>query len=74
MAARKERNTTSKLSRRDILSTVVIAGGALTAASASIAQAADQAPNPSRGPGVGGTDRYEPGRFLTVWTGLMVDR
>jgi oxalate decarboxylase len=61
MARENERNTTSKLSRRDILSTAVIAGGALTAASASIAQTADQAPNPSRGPGVGGTDPFPGG-------------
>jgi oxalate decarboxylase len=61
MARKDERNTTSKFSRRDILSTAVIAGGALTAASASIAQTADQAPNPSRAPGVGGTDPFPGG-------------
>jgi oxalate decarboxylase len=61
MARQNERKTTSKFSRRDILSTAVIAGGALTAASASIAQTADQAPNPSRGPGVGGTDPFPGG-------------
>jgi oxalate decarboxylase len=61
MARQNERNTTSKFSRRDILSTAAIAGGALTAASASIAQTADQAPNPSRGPGVGGTDPFPGG-------------
>jgi oxalate decarboxylase len=54
MERRKDRNTTSELSRRDILSTAAIAGGALTAAS--IAQAADLGPNPSRAPGIGGTD------------------
>jgi hypothetical protein len=52
MARQNERNKTSEFSRRDILSTAVIAGGALTAASASIAQTADQAPNPIREPGV----------------------
>src|SRR3984885_5119998 len=56
MARQTERNTTGEFSRRDILSTATIAGGALTAASASIARAADAAPNPSRAPGVGGTD------------------
>jgi oxalate decarboxylase len=61
MARQNEGNTTSKFSRRDILSTAVIAGGALTAASASIAQTADQAPNPSRAPGVGGTDPFPAG-------------
>jgi oxalate decarboxylase len=56
MASRKERNAKSRLSRRDILSNAVIAAGALTATSASIAETADKAPNPSREPGVGGTD------------------
>ena len=55
MGSGKERNA-SAFSRRDILSTVAIAGGVLTAASASIAQTADQPPNPSREPGVGGAD------------------
>jgi oxalate decarboxylase len=53
MARRREKNA-GEFSRRDILSTAV-AGGVLTAASASIAQTADQ-PNPSREPGVGGAD------------------
>jgi hypothetical protein len=44
MARQNERNTTSEFSRRDILSTAVIAGGVLTGASASIAQTADKAP------------------------------
>jgi hypothetical protein len=44
MARQNERNTTSEFSRRDILSTAVIAGGVLTGASASIAQSADKAP------------------------------
>ena len=39
-------------SRRDLLSTAVVAGAAL---SASVAQAADQIPEPSRAPGVGGS-------------------
>jgi oxalate decarboxylase len=55
MAHEKERNE-REFSRRDILSTAAVAGGVLTAASASIAQTADQPPNPSREPGVGGTD------------------
>ena len=55
MASGKERNA-SEFSRRDILSTAAVAGGVLTAASASIAQTADQPPNPSREPGVGGAD------------------
>ena len=53
MAHEKERNA-SEFSRRDILSTAAVAGGVLTAASASIAQTADQPPNPSREAGVGG--------------------
>src|SRR5580693_5807172 len=61
MARQNERNTTSEFSRRDILSTAVIAGGVLTGASASIAQTADHAPNPSREPGVGGTDPFPGG-------------
>jgi len=62
MARQNEGNTTSEFSRRDILSTAVIAGGVLTAASASsIAQTADQAPNPTREPGVGGTDPFPGG-------------
>ena len=61
MARQNAGNTTSEFSRRDILSTAVIAGGALTAASASIAQTADQAPSPSREPGVGGTDPFPGG-------------
>jgi oxalate decarboxylase len=56
MAHQKERNTTNEFSRRGILASAAVVGGALTAASASIAQAADQAPQPSREPGVGGTD------------------
>jgi hypothetical protein len=56
MAQQKKRNPTSEFSRREILSTAAIAGGMLTAASASIAQTSGQAPNPSRGPGIGGTD------------------
>ena len=56
MARQKEGNTIGVFSRRDILSTAAVAGGMLTASSASIAQTADQAPKPSREPGVGGTD------------------
>jgi len=56
MASQKERSATSEFSRRDILSTAAVAGGVLTAASASIAQTADQPPNPSREPGLGGAD------------------
>ncbi len=55
MASGKERNA-GEFSRRDILSTAAVAGGVLTAASGSIAQMADQPPNPSREPGVGGAD------------------
>ena len=43
----------SEFSRRDVLSTAVVAGAAMTA---SAAGAADQVPEPSRAPGVGGTD------------------
>jgi oxalate decarboxylase len=43
----------SEFSRRDLLSTAVVAGAAMTA---SAAEAADQVPEPSRAPGVGGTD------------------
>jgi oxalate decarboxylase len=56
MAPQKERNIASELSRRELLSTAAVVAGVVTAASASIAQAADQAPMPSREPGVGGTD------------------
>ena len=43
----------SEFSRRDLLSTAVVAGAALTA---SAAQSADHVPEPSRAPGLGGTD------------------
>jgi oxalate decarboxylase len=43
----------SELSRRDILSTAVAAGAAMTA---STARAAEQPPQPMRAPGIGGTD------------------
>ena len=43
----------SEFSRRDLLSTAVVAGAAMTA---SAANAADQIPEPSRAPGVGGSD------------------
>ena len=56
MARQKDMNTTSEFTRRDVLSTAAIVGGALTAASASIARAADLPPNPRREPGVGGSD------------------
>ena len=56
MAGQREKKATSEFSRRDILSTAAVAGGALTAASASIAQTADQPPSPSWEPGVGGAD------------------
>ena len=42
-----------EFSRRDLLSTAVIAGAAMTA---SAAEATDQVPEPSRAPGVGGSD------------------
>jgi oxalate decarboxylase len=56
VARQNEGNTAGNFSRRDILSTAAVAVGVLTAASASIAQTTDSAPNPSREPGVGGTD------------------
>jgi oxalate decarboxylase len=43
----------SKFSRRDIMSTAVVAGAAFTALGA---EAAEQTPQPTRAPGVGGTD------------------
>ena len=42
-----------EFSRRDVLSTAVVAGAAMTA---SAAEATDQVPEPSRAPGVGGSD------------------
>jgi oxalate decarboxylase len=42
-----------EFSRRDLLSTAVVAGAAMTASGA---QSAEQVPEPSRGPGVGGSD------------------
>src|SRR5580692_7936331 len=42
-----------EFSRRDVLSTAVVAGTAITTGSA---QSAEQVPEPSRAPGVGGTD------------------
>jgi oxalate decarboxylase len=42
-----------EFSRRDVLSTAVVAGAAMTA---SAAESADQVPEPSRAPGVGGSD------------------
>jgi oxalate decarboxylase len=55
MARRREKNA-GEFSRRDLLSTAAVAGGVLTAASASIAQTSDQSPSPSREAGVGGAD------------------
>src|SRR5258707_15865482 len=52
----------SEFSRRNIL-TAAAAGGLLTAASVAIAQTPDQVPQPSRAPGVGGTDPH-PGNVL----------
>ena len=43
----------SEFSRRDLLSTAVVAGAAVTASGA---QSAEQIPEPSRAPGVGGSD------------------
>ena len=43
----------SEFSRRDILSTAVAAGAVITATAA---QSAESPPEPSRAPGVGGTD------------------
>ncbi len=43
----------NEFSRRHLLSTAVVAGAAMTA---SAAGAADQIPEPSRAPGVGGSD------------------
>ncbi|SEF10698.1 oxalate decarboxylase [Rhizobiales bacterium GAS191] len=51
----------NELSRRDILTTAVVASGVMTATTASIAQTADQLPQPSREPGVGGTDPFPGG-------------
>ena len=45
-----------KLTRRDMLATAAVAGGVLSGASAAIAQTADRVLQPSRAPGVGGTD------------------
>jgi hypothetical protein len=45
----------SEFSRRDILSTAVAAGAVITATAA---QSAESPPEPSRAPGVGGTDPF----------------
>ena len=44
------------LTRRDMLATAAIAGGMLTSASAAMAQTGDRVVQPSRTPGIGGTD------------------
>ena len=45
-----------ELTRRDMLATAAVAGGMLTSASAAIAQTNDRVLQPSRVPGIGGTD------------------
>src|SRR5713226_2140393 len=45
-----------ELTRRDMLATAAVAGGVLTSASIATAQTTDQVPQPSRAPGIGGTD------------------
>src|SRR5882672_3401353 len=45
-----------ELTRRDMLATAAVAGGMLTSASAAMAQTGDRALQPSRAPGIGGTD------------------
>ena len=45
-----------ELTRRDMLATAAVAGGMLAGTSAAIAQTGDQVVQPSRSPGIGGTD------------------
>src|SRR5882757_9161569 len=45
-----------ELTRRDMLATAAVAGGMLTSASAAVAQTGDRVLQPSRAPGIGGTD------------------
>src|SRR6476659_3805873 len=45
-----------ELTRRDMLATAAVAGGVLTTASIASAQTSDQVLQPSRAPGIGGTD------------------
>src|SRR5258705_11945729 len=45
-----------ELPRRDMLATAAVAGGVLTSASVAMAQTSDQVLQPSRAPGIGGTD------------------
>src|SRR4030081_3860449 len=45
-----------ELTRRDMLATAAVAGGMLASASAATAQAGDRVLQPSRAPGIGGTD------------------
>ncbi len=45
-----------ELTRRDMLATAAVAGGMLTSASAAMAQTGDRVLQPSRAPGIGGTD------------------
>jgi oxalate decarboxylase len=45
-----------ELTRRDMLATAAVAGGVLTSASVAMAQTSDQVLQPSRAPGIGGTD------------------
>src|SRR5258708_35425560 len=45
-----------ELTRRDMLATAGVAGGVLTSASVAMAQTSDQVLQPSRAPGIGGTD------------------
>jgi len=48
----------SDLSRRGILTGAAVAGSLLATAPLAVAQTAGQAPQPSRAPGVGGTDPH----------------
>src|SRR5712691_3341212 len=45
-----------ELTRRDMLATAAVAGGVLTRTSIAMAQTSDQSLQPSRAPGIGGTD------------------
>ena len=45
-----------ELTRRDMLATAAVAGGMLTSTSAAMAQTGDRVLQPSRAPGIGGTD------------------
>jgi oxalate decarboxylase len=51
----------SELSRRGILTTAAAAGGLLATASVAVAQTAEKVPQPSRAPGIGGTDPHPGG-------------